>query len=191
MLIFPDAFGLIVSAIALLLIPVPWLVAWVIAVIVHEMGHYIALQICGVTVYGVRMKLTGILMDTAPMSCGQELICSLAGPVCGLCTLLLSGHFPRLAICATIQSCYNLLPLYPLDGGRGVRCILQTVCSAKRTVHIEKIIRHGCMGVLVVLGSVATFVWKLGMLPILLVFWILCRNGNLKTPCKEDEQIVQ
>ncbi len=188
---FPDAFSFVVAAIAFLLIPLPWLMAWFTAVIIHELGHYFALKACGITVYSVGIKLSGVYMNTSPMSVTEELVCSLSGPVCGLCMLFLSGHFPRLAICATLQSCYNLLPLYPLDGGRGVRCILQMLFCVERSVKIERVIRYGCLGMLILLGCVAAFVWKLELLPILLGFWILCRNGNSKTPCKEDKQIVQ
>lgn len=188
---FPSAFLFIVSSVALLVIPLPWLAAWFLAILIHELGHYIALRICTIPVYAIRMKLWGVQMNTGPMSAGQELICSLAGPLCGFSLLLFAKHIPRVAVCVVVQSCYNLLPLYPLDGGRGVRCALQMLCSADTSVLVEKIIRYGCFCTLGILGIIATFVLKLGSVPILLVFWILCKNGNLKTPCKDAKQIVQ
>lgn len=187
---FPNALVFIIAAVGLLLIPLPWLVAWFLAVMVHELGHYIALWICRIPVYSIRIKISGVRMDTGPMSAGQELICCLAGPLCGLCPLLFAEYAPRLAVCAVIQSCYNLLPLYPLDGGRGVRCVLQMLCSTNISM-VEIFIRFGCVCVLIILGVVATFVLKLGTVPVLFVIWILCKHGNLKTPCKDAKQIVQ
>lgn len=187
---FPSAFLFIVSSVALLVIPLPWLAAWFLAILIHELGHYIALRICKISVHAIRMKLSGVQMDTGPMSAGQELICSLAGPLCGFSLLLFAKYIPRVAVCAAIQSCYNLLPLYPLDGGRGVRCVLQMLCSTNISM-VEKFIRFGCVCVLIILGVVATFVLKLGTVPVLLVIWILCKHGNLKTPCKDAKQIVQ
>ena len=191
MRVFPNMLVFFAAAISLLLIPLPWITAWFIAVFIHELGHYIALKICRIPIYHLGMKLTGLYMETAPMSRGQELVCSLAGPLLGSSLLLLSHYFPRVAICSFVQTFYNLLPLYPLDGGRGVRCLLLLLCGDDKSAQIERLIRYICYGALIVLGGVATFVWKIGIMPSLIVLGILYRNWNLKTPCKEAEQIVQ
>lgn len=66
-------------------------------------------------------------METLPMSTGRELIAVLAGPAASLLLLSLVRVFPRVAICGLIQGIYNLLPIYPLDGGKALRCLMALV----------------------------------------------------------------
>ena len=58
------------------------------------------------------------------MSPIREAICALAGPLGSFSLLLISEYFPEAAVCGLIQGAYNLIPVYPLDGGRLMRCLL-------------------------------------------------------------------
>lgn len=58
------------------------------------------------------------------MSPGRELLCVLAGPAVSFSLLALARFFPRIAICGLVQGIYNLLPIYPLDGGKALRCMV-------------------------------------------------------------------
>ena len=146
-------------ALALLILPLKWLVAVLMAAAVHELGHYAALRACGVPISELRIGLGGARMSVGQMGRWQELICALAGPVAGLCLILLARWMPRTAVCACIQSAYNLLPVYPLDGGRAMRCIVanQRVCRG---------IEWLCVGVIAVTGLYGSFVLRLGVLPL-------------------------
>ena len=187
----PSIFGYGIAAVSLLVVPFPWIIAWFVAVIVHELGHYIALKLCGVQIYRLRMSSSGLQMETASMTNRQELLCSIAGPISGLSLLFFSKICPRIAICATIQSIYNLLPIYPLDGGRCIRCILQMTCKDDMCIRIEDWLRVGCCFVIGVFSCHCIWYWKLGLLPILLVTGFIFKRGIIKTPCKAAEQIVQ
>ncbi len=113
----------IVLAVALLVLPLRWLAAFVFAAAVHETGHFAAVRLCGCPVYGIRIGINGAVMETGPLGTKQECLCALAGPVSGILLLLAARLFPKVALCALAQSAFNLLPIYPLDGGRAVKCI--------------------------------------------------------------------
>lgn len=145
-------------ALALLVLPLQWLIAVLLAGAVHELGHYAALRICGVDVRELRIGVAGAKMSVGQMGRWQELICALAGPMAGLGFVLLARWLPRTAVCACIQSAYNLLPVYPLDGGRAVRC----VCVSDR---VCRVIEWVCLGLIALAGLYGTVILRLGFLP--------------------------
>ncbi len=112
---------LIQLATAILLLPINWVAAWLFAAVFHESCHYIVLRLYNVRVFSMRIGFSGAIIETEPMQPKQELLTALAGPFGGLVLLLLIRIFPRIAICALLQSLFNLLPIYPFDGGRALR----------------------------------------------------------------------
>lgn len=114
----------VMLALSLFLLPVPFILGWVLAAGVHELCHFVAIRIMRIKVYSVTVGATGAVIQTAPMSPIQELLCSLAGPFGGLMPLLFVRYLPYVALSAAIQSIYNLLPVYPLDGGRALRSVI-------------------------------------------------------------------
>lgn len=109
----------------LLTVPLPWLVAWAAAAGVHELGHLLAIRLLGGRVEAMELSPGGAVLEASGLHWAGELAATLAGPICGFLLLGLAHRFPRLAICALVQSCYNLLPVFPLDGGRMLRCLLR------------------------------------------------------------------
>lgn len=153
-----DWAAFLLLALALLILPFRWLLALLLAGTVHELGHYVALRVCGIQVSHFKIGIGGARMSVGAMGRWQELLCALAGPISGLCLVIFARWLPRTAICAVIQSAYNLLPVYPLDGGRAVRCIClsQTACR-----WIEGI----CLCLIGAAGLYGSFVLSLGILP--------------------------
>ena len=98
----------------------------------HELCHILAIRLCGGHVISLTVGAGGMVMETEPMTPGREILCALAGPAGSLLLVLLYSIFPLLAFCGLIQGCFNLLPLYPLDGGRALRCAW---CLKKNTLQ--------------------------------------------------------
>lgn len=105
-------------ALLLLVLPINWLAAAVCAAAVHELCHIGAVKLWGGEITRFSIGTAGAVLEAAPMSRGKNLFCTLAGPLGGGLLVLLMPRFPRLALCALVQTVFNLLPVLPLDGGR-------------------------------------------------------------------------
>lgn len=161
----------------LLLLPLKWLLAWSIAVLVHEVCHLLAVFLCGGKVREISVDMGGVVMQSSALPESKRIICSLAGPLGGFLPVLLGRYFPRLALCSWLLSVYNLLPILPLDGGQ----ILKMFLKDERKMHIVEIFVYALLSIL---AACMTFVLKLGVLPLLaaILLWLKHR----KIPCKED-----
>lgn len=123
--ITPGAF--VTAAACVLLLPLKWIISVLIAAAVHEMGHLAALKYCGIPVCGIRIGSCGVKILTVFMLPKQEILCSAAGPLCSLSLLLLWGEYPLLSFIGLVQGVFNLLPFYPMDGGRIVKAIVRMI----------------------------------------------------------------
>lgn len=143
-----EAFACLLWAFMVLVLPLRWLFAVAMAVLVHELCHWLALKALRVEILGVVVRGGGIRMETEPMTSGKELICALAGPAGGLVLLLFIRWIPRIAVIALVQSAFNLLPMYPLDGGRALRCVSQMLFQQKTADKICRGTRNICAAAL-------------------------------------------
>ena len=111
----------LVLAMMVLLFPLKVTAGVLLAAAVHELGHILAVRLTGGRVRRLVLRAGGARMETDVMEPGQELVCALAGPVAGALTALAWRVFPELAVAGLVQTAFNLLPVYPLDGGRALR----------------------------------------------------------------------
>ena len=116
------------TAVMILLVPFPWLCGCFFAALVHELFHCLALFLCGERIYHIQIGWNGARIDTGNLTDGKMILCALAGPFGGLLLLLVVRQFPRLAVCGLFQTLFNLLPIYPLDGGRALHAFA-SLCS--------------------------------------------------------------
>lgn len=162
-------------AIWVLILPVQWICACLIAALVHECSHRLAIYLVSEKWVPIRLYPLSMRMPLPEMRWGAELFCALAGPIGGGALLLIGRWMPRVAFCAATHSLLNLLPVYPLDGGRAIRCLLCMGCTPPVAAKIEKTLA-GCTRIgLLFLGSYACLGLKLGLLPMLLCLLILFR----------------
>lgn len=173
----------IVGALALLILPLRWIAGAVFAAVFHEWCHYLALRICGIRIFGFAVSTNGAVLETEPMDRWQELICALAGPAGSFLLALMHRWLPVAALCAGVQGLYNLLPLYPFDGGRVLRCLV----GAQRAEIICRILIFA----LAVLGIYCFARLKMGFGMMAAVYLLIHRAAFRKIPCKDRPLGVQ
>lgn len=177
---------LIFAALCLLIIPLRWLIAWLIAVVVHEGAHYLAVKVCGGRIQRITIGVGGAVMECTPLKPWQTVICCLSGPLGGLLLLGLARYIPRVALCAAMQSVFNLLPVYPLDGGRAVQCAAQQLLTVNMARAVCQTMHWMCMIGIFLLGFWGTFELKLGLMPLVAALLTVYRLITAKIPCKAD-----
>lgn len=156
----PEA--LVLLALLLVVLPLPWLGAAILAAAVHELCHLAAVRLLGGRTEGLRVGAGGARLGAVLPTPGRELLAIAAGPLGSLSLVLLARLLPRTALCGLVQGLYNLIPVEPLDGGRAVRLLLERWCPA-HVGRILRCLRLGAAMCAVFLGAV----W--GLLPALAV----------------------
>lgn len=159
--------------------PLSWVLAFVSAALFHELCHYLAIRLTGNAVYEVAVSSEGMIMSTMLMQPWQELLCALAGPMGSLLLFLLYPWIPRIGLCAGVQGLFNLLPLYPLDGGRAFR-ILAERWFPRHWASICRWIERIVVLCVCLLGLWVSVGLRLGTGPIFLTAAVLSRTCSEK-----------
>lgn len=89
---------------------------FLLAALLHECGHLLALTLCGCTRWRISFGLGGAAIDIGVLPYRREFFCAAAGPAVNLLLLLIPDD--RLRLFNLLLLFYNLLPLAPLDGWR-------------------------------------------------------------------------
>ncbi len=151
---------------ALLLLPLRCLLAFTVAATVHELSHILMLRILRIRIYTVEFGVFGARIETACMSPWQELPCALAGPISGFALLLFFRWMPLTAIFGIFQSLYNLLPVYPGDGGRILHSCANLLLPPIAAQKVYRIIEMLFLISVAVIGIYFAFCLRLGLIPI-------------------------
>lgn len=177
-------------ALGLLILPLRWLLAAILAAAFHEGCHWLAVRLCGGSITALHIGSGGAQMDAVGLSAGKNLICSLAGPVGGLFLLLFMRWIPCIALCALCQSAYNLLPIGPLDGGQALRSFCRlTVPRLENSICIW--VQRLCLTAVACAAAYAAIWLRLGWIPVILALAVIVKAKTGKTPCKQRSKRVQ
>lgn len=178
------------AALLVLTLPLNWLIAALSAAIFHELCHFAAIYVLGGKVRGIRVCAGGAVMVSDIPGEREELISAIAGPAGSFLLLGLCHIFPKLAICACIQGVFNLIPIYPMDGGRIFSCILHLICPS-RADRIMQWTEFFLYIVVLLLAAAGMFLFSMGIFPLLTATLLIIKAILRKRPCKRSQIRVQ
>ena len=176
-------YAYVIWVMVLLLLPASWWLGVLMASAVHELFHVAAIRLTGGQVTRMYIGPLGAKLETLPMSRHREALCAAAGPLGSLIFAAVLPIYPEAALCAAAQGLYNLLPFYPLDGGRILKCILTD--AAYSAVWCSSLI------LLSGLSLWCACCLHLGVLPVIVMSVTVLRAFERKIPCKETNLAVQ
>jgi Zn-dependent protease len=164
-------------------------------VFLHEVGHALAARAYGIGTRDITLYPVGGVasLDRLPEKPGQEIAIALAGPAVNLViagalflgfvgAAYLTPWVPdadnaldvfgfRLMTANLVLAAFNLLPVFPMDGGRVLRAALATKLTRVRATEVAAGVGAVAAGALVVVGLMlpnfglvlaAAMVWLLG-----------------------------
>lgn len=145
----------------------------------HEAGHLLCLHALGVRVRSLRLSCCGAVLSIAPLPYGKELVAAASGPCVNLALFFLCLRpYPLTALVNLCLFAYNMLPLYPLDGGRILRAALHLLLSDAAAVQAERWVSRLCIAALGAVAAYASCVLRLGLWPVLVFALLLVRIGG-------------
>ena len=116
------------------------------AALAHELGHLTAAALSGAELRGIRFSAAGAVIRLGGgLTRLQESAVAAAGPLAGIafasaCFLADTQYFCYVGLISLLSSAFNLLPVYPLDGGRLAFLLLSGVMPAEAAERIMRVI---------------------------------------------------
>ncbi len=144
-----------------------------ISIVFHEFSHSLVARSFGIPMQGITLFIFGGVaeMNDEPQNAKSELLMALAGPFSsvvlagifyviylitqgGVWPMAVTGVLVYLAFINLLLAAFNLIPAFPLDGGRVLRAILWSWKDDIRwATHISARIGSGFGIVLIILGA--------------------------------------
>lgn len=144
------------------------------AIAIHELGHAAVLLFLGGEILGVRLGFAQLELRTGFLSTRAELLGTAAGPAVNLlCCAAFSHAAPEFAAASLLLGAFNLLPFWPLDGGRLLRAALTARYGTEGGKTAQRL--ELLFGGLLFLAAALTFWAGGGPWPVFAAGWMLLR----------------
>lgn len=128
----------------------------VCAAVAHELGHWLAIRLCGGRVSRLQLSAVGAQMQVVGvLSYPAELCCALAGPAVNLLLGYAAAQVGWLVFAGMnlAQGLFNLLPIGVLDGGRILRCVWSMAGEPDGALRVQLWLDRGLAAVALLVGG--------------------------------------
>lgn len=157
-----------------------------IFIFIHELGHILAGISLGLKITKIHITILGFSIEFE--NYGKErrinrIIIDCAGPVINLIITIMAIilGIPELFYINVVLLFINLLPIFPLDGGRILKTVLLYKYSYKETMKKIEKISINTMILLTFVSSIAVLYFKnISFFLITIYFWYLILKENKK-----------
>jgi len=181
-------------------------------VFLHEMGHAMAAKWFGIKTVDITLLPIGGLarMEEIPRSPVVELVIALAGPMVNVIIAMVlilglsihasfdqiseaglgsMGQFEQLLVANIVLAAFNMLPSFPMDGGRVLRSLLAMFMPYSTATRYAA--RTGQVMAVIMLCA-ALFFWNISLLIIAIMVFLVCTGELLKENLvRATEQLVR
>ena len=162
--------------------PGGWALPFLLACALHEAGHLLAMRCYGLRLDRICIGAGGAVICTHFPSKHAECLIALAGPGVNALLFIAFRHiWLQLSLVSALLLCYNLLPVFPLDGGRILRCLLGR--------QISTAIAWGTVAALLAAAIYAAVFLKTGIFPLAFAGTLLLRL--VKNTCQTVDSLVE
>ena len=149
---------------------------FVCAMVLHELAHASAMLACGGKIRRLTLRFADLHMEAAGLGYRQEFLAALAGPLMNLaCGAAFRVRWPAFAAYSLILGLYNLLPVWPLDGGRMMGCLLLERLPPASAERVNMIIGACVCGALLLAGAFWSIVRRAGLWPLGMAAYLTIR----------------
>lgn len=176
--------------------------------ILHEIGHLICGIVLGLKPKALKIMPLGISIEFSVI-CNdynkkiknanalslKRMIIALAGPITnflivGIC-LIVKGYMDpfwcnEIIYANILIAIFNLLPIYPLDGGRCIKSLIHIFRGNKQAIEYTNHISNICVILITMLASIGIYYYKnIAILLIVIYLWTLMIVENKKYNTKK------
>lgn len=176
--------------------------------LIHEMGHLICGLVLGLKPKSLRIMPLGISIEfsviykdynkkikNANILVVKKMILALAGPFTNLIIIfifMLLKNYVEISIYMQIIyaniliAIFNLLPIYPLDGGRCLKSLIHIIKGNQKSIEYTNKISNLCVITITMISSIMIYYYKnIAILLIIIYLWMLTIIENKKYNTKK------